>query len=95
MLLAVLAQATQSEPERAYLWPCNVGTWAHWLALQTQWRTGGMRGSTGLDYAGVRAYLDEEGLHGDERADVWRGVRAAEEGTLQGWALREQQTPDV
>lgn len=78
-----------AEPERdiAYLWPCNVPAWEHWCALQTQWRVG-MSGATGLDYAGVRAYLDECGLDGDERKTIFAGIRAAESGTLSGWAER-------
>ena len=65
-----------------YLWPENVRAWHCWLDLQTQWRVG-VSGITGLDYPGVRAYLDEEGLQPDERADVWRGVRAAERAVLE------------
>jgi len=69
--------------EIAYLWPCNVDTWGHWAAVQTQWRYGGMGSRTGLDYAGVRAYMDECGMQGDERRHVFAGIRAAEGGTLQ------------
>ncbi|WP_343591906.1 DUF1799 domain-containing protein [Paracidovorax wautersii] len=43
------------------IWPECVDAWNHWMALQTQWRMG-MDGATGLDYAGVRAYLDEQGI---------------------------------
>jgi len=49
-----------------------------------------MGGATGLDYAGVRAYLDECALPVQERADVWRGICAAERGTLDGWADKQQ-----
>ncbi len=76
-----------------YLWPDNVDTWAHWLALQTQWRSSGMGGRTGLDYAGVRAYLSETGLTGELRADVWRGILACERGALEGWAERDRKQP--
>lgn len=92
---AVFAHAANDVPEISYLWPCNEQTWCHWKQVQTQWRTSGMGGATGLDYAGVRAYLDEQGLQGPERKDTFDGICAAECGTLEGWAIaakRDQQT---
>ncbi len=50
-----------------------------------------MGGATGLDYAGVRAYLDECDLAGPDRQDVWRGITAAERGTLDGWASKKKE----
>lgn len=86
------AQSDAPEPdELAYLWPCNVAAWGVWCDVQTQWRTG-MGSATGLDYAGVRAHLDELGLVGDERRDVYDGIRAAERATLEARAeLAEQE----
>jgi hypothetical protein len=90
------ADAADQQPERAvteaYLWPENESTWRAWQELQTQWRVG-MGGATGLDYTAVRAYLDEAGLQGPARADVWTGVRAAERETLAVWA--EQRKRDA
>lgn len=44
------------------LWPECVAVWAVWVALQTQWRYAGMGGApTGLDYAGVTAWLQAHG----------------------------------
>ena len=57
-----------------------------WQSVQTQWRMGGMGGPTGLDYAGVRAYLDECALAGQERQDAFAGICAAEHATLAAWA---------
>lgn len=77
----------------AYLWPDAVAAWACWQGVQTQWRIG-MSGATGLDYAGVRAYLDEHGLHGPERLETWDCICAAERATLDVWAeqrRRDQQ----
>lgn len=76
-----------------YLWPCNLVAWKHWQGVQTQWNTG-MAGATGLRYEGVRAYLDECGLQGDERRDVWRAIAACEAASLAAWARRraEQKT---
>lgn len=77
----------------AYLWPDNVLAWECWQGVQTQWRVG-MGGATGLDYAGVRAFLDEQDLQRDERRDVFAGIQACELATLEVWAEqreREQQ----
>lgn len=67
--------------------------WHVWLAVQTQWRTGAA-GATGLSWSGVRTYLDEEGITGDERRHVWACVRAAEQAVLQAWAARRQREAD-
>ena len=50
-----------------------------------------MAGPTGLDYAGVRAHLDEQDIEGpDARRDIWRGIQAAERATLEVWADRRE-----
>lgn len=72
----------------AYLWPDNVVAWNCWQGVQTQWRVG-MGGATGLDYAGVRAYLDEADL-GDERRGVFAGIQACERATLDVWAEQRE-----
>lgn len=71
--------------DEAYLWPCNVPAWGVWCAVQSQWRAG-MAGREGLDYAGVRAYLDESGLCGDERRSIFTAIQAAEHASLEAWA---------
>lgn len=60
-----------------------------WCDVQTQWRTG-VAGATGLDYAGVRAWLDELGLPPDERRAAWAGIRACERATLEAHAERRE-----
>lgn len=50
-----------------------------------------MGGATGLDYAGVRAYLDECGLSGRKRRNAWLGIVAAERATLDGWANKKKE----
>ncbi len=47
-----------------------------------------MAGATGLRYEGVRAYLDECNLQGDERREVWRGITACEVATMGAWSQR-------
>lgn len=74
----------------AFLWPDNVAAWRAWEAVQTQWRIG-FSGATGLDYAGVRAYLDEIGLAGEERREVFAGILACERATLDVQAERRAQ----
>lgn len=53
-----------------------------------------MAGATGLDYAAVRSYLDEEGLEGEERQHVWACLRLAEREVLDAVALRRQRERD-
>jgi len=87
-LLAKLGPQPDAVPvpqEEHFLWPCNVVAWAHWGQVQTQWRTG-MGGLTGLDYAGLRAYLDEQAMPPDERTHVWQCITACEHATLQARA---------
>jgi hypothetical protein len=79
----------QPDESRAYLWPDNVVAWGCWQRVQTQWRVG-MGGATGLDYAGVRAYLDEANLAGAERRDVFDGICACERATLDVWAAQRE-----
>lgn len=51
-----------------------------------------MAGATGLDYAGVAAYLDEQRLRRPrQRREIFDGIRACEAATLQAWA--EQRKP--
>ena len=92
--VAQLGLLDQPAGERvAYLWPDNVRAWSCWQGVQTQWRVG-MGGATGLDYAGVRAFLDEQDLQRDERREVFAGIQACERATLEVWAEqreREQQ----
>lgn len=45
-----------------------------------------MAGPTGLDYAGVRAYLDLQGIRGADRRSVFAGIQACEAATLEAWA---------
>jgi len=86
-----VALPEEDPDELVYLWPCNVAAWDIWCDVQSQWRHG-MGGPTGLDYAGVRAHLDEIGLYGEERREVYAGIRAAERATIEARAeLAEQE----
>lgn len=61
--------------------------------MQTQWRTGAV-GSTGLDYAGVRADLDELGIEGEQRREIWLGIKACERAVLDVWEESRQRERD-
>jgi hypothetical protein len=85
--LGVLDQ--QPGDQLAHLWPDNVLAWNCWQGVQTQWRVG-MGGATGLDYAGVRAFLDEQQLPADERRGVFSGIQACDRATLDVWAEQRE-----
>ena len=86
------AQADAPEPERTFvwLWPCNVAAWNHWVEVQTQWRSGGMGGATGLDYAGVLAYLHQREPKHKKRSHIFDCIRAAEGAVLDVWAKQRE-----
>lgn len=87
--IAGLGLLDQPSAQRVvFLWPDNVVAWNCWQNVQTQWRVG-MGGATGLDYAGVRAYLDEADL-GAERRGVFVGIQACERATLDVWAEQRE-----
>ena len=68
-----------------HLWPENLQAWNCWIGVQTQWRIG-MSGPTGLDYQGVSAYLDRQGLEHDEAREVFGLLQACERVTLEVWS---------
>lgn len=80
--LGVLGNASE---KTCYLWPDNVRSWNCWQGVQTQWRIG-HSGATGLDYSGVRAWLTETGLEGEERREVFSAIQACERETLAVWS---------
>lgn len=82
------------EPEVGYLWPCNVQAWSHWQQVQTEYRSNGMGAGAWLDYGGVRAYLDEEGVCGDERKHIFECIRAADIATRAVWAEQAKERAD-
>lgn len=58
--------------------------------VQTEYRASAA-GPPWLDYAGVRAHLDEAGLSGEERKTVWAGIRAADAATREVWAQQAKE----
>jgi hypothetical protein len=96
MLAAIVAVASAGlESDSAgenivWLWPCNLESWAHWCEVQTQWQHGGMGGATGLNYAGVVAYLRESIQKRKPRAEVFECIRHAERASLNVWAQQRE-----
>lgn len=78
-----MAAASQQDVQTGWLWPDNVRTWSCWQALQSQWRVGATGRATGLDYAGVRAWLLDEEPKRDKRAEIWRGIQACERAVME------------
>ena len=67
--------------------------WSAWGALQTQWRVG-MGGRTGLDYAGVCAWLQANGYGKGPRRNLRQAlgdIGAMEREALSAWAEIESQ----
>jgi len=74
-----------------YLWPECLDTFEHWRQLQTQWRVGGMGGVTGLDYAGVSAYLALCGPRSaKERKALFMELRVMEASALDAMARERE-----
>lgn len=86
MLLSALGdQSQEQEPEVVYLWPDCEQAWSVFWQLSGQWHVG-LGGKTGLCLADVRAHLDELGIAGAERKELWDMLLAAQDGALAGWA---------
>ena len=69
----------------------NISAVDLFLFCQTQWRTGGMGGRTGLDYPAVISVMREQGLPRREREDLLWRVRAIEGGALGEWARQQRE----
>lgn len=82
--------ASAQPPDVCHIWPECVPLWNLWLELQTQWRVSaglGGSGRTGLDYAGVSAWMrGARGLRGDALREALRCVAAMERAALGEWA---------
>lgn len=81
---------TSKTDEPCYLWPCNIRAFNVWMEIQTQWRTSSdMGGSTrtGLDYAGVTAWLrTQPGLRPRARKELMQCLHAMEVAALNAWS---------
>lgn len=77
-----------------WIWPDCVPAWNAWQAVQTQWRTSMAGGCTGLDYAGVRAWLCEFGPQNRaERREWFEHIQACEMATLRALADHSNANP--
>lgn len=71
-------------PEEFFLWPEHVPVFVLWQRLQTQWRVAPW-GPTGLDYAGVHATLQMQGIPRKQHADLLHEIQLMERATLHTW----------
>lgn len=89
----VLDRSAIGGPRPFFLLPDNLRPLQVWLQLQTQWLRVGMEGTaTGLNYAGVEAYLRMSG-HGSNprrRQGLLRSIQAMEQATLAEWGERQR-----
>lgn len=85
-----------ASPPAAVLWPDNLPAWGAFMSVQTQWRhaCGGMGPAmpSGLDYAGVCAYLQAHGYRAQARRGaptlgrILDDLRVCEAVALEEWA---------
>lgn len=66
------------EAETVEVWPENQPSYVLFSQLQTQWRTGGMGGATGLDYNTLFHKMDRMRLESDEYEDLEDDIRTME-----------------
>ncbi len=68
-----------------HLWPENREALELWFGVQTQWRVG-MAGATGLDYAGIAAYMGMLCVNSPaRRARLLQDLQVMERATLNEW----------
>lgn len=74
-----------ADDPRFHLWAENREALHVWLGVQTQWRVG-MGGATGLDYAGVEAYLRMRSVRApSRRSRLLHELQIMERATLEEW----------
>lgn len=64
------------------VWPDNWTAVNVFIAMSTQWRSGGM-GATGLDYNALPAVMRLSGVKPGERPDVFESIRILEDAALE------------
>lgn len=83
-------QSSLPDEQVFHLFPESLPSWLLWTTLQTQWRTAGMEGErTGLDYAGVEAYMRAMGYGPGKRRSMRRAladVQAMEVAAMNAWS---------
>lgn len=88
----MLDRSAEGRRKLFFLLPENRAPLDAWLQLQTQWRIGGMGTPTGLDYAGVDAWMRVTGRAGNPRRArrLLHDLQLMERVTLNEWAERAQ-----
>lgn len=81
----LVADVGDSGPPLFHLWPEHREALDFWFGVQTQWRVG-MAGATGLDYAGVEAYLRMRQVAAPaRRVRLLHELQVMERATLDEW----------
>lgn len=88
----MLDRSAEGRRKPFYLLPENRAALDAWLQVQTQWRVGGMGTPTGLDYAGIEAWMRCTGRAGNPRRArrLLQDLQLMERVTLNEWADRAQ-----
>ncbi|WP_180125674.1 DUF1799 domain-containing protein [Rhodoferax sp. BLA1] len=87
-------EQTEAEPAVYHIWPENWDTWRIWNRIQTQWQVG-FNGRTGLNYAGVTAYLrDVVRVRPRHFTHKFMCIQAMELAALDEWAKQRQQNTE-
>lgn len=73
------------DQDEFWLWPENEEVFWLWAALQTQWMAS-MAGATGLNYAGVEAYLRLLDIPKKKRKAIFPLIQHMEHAALEEWA---------
>lgn len=88
----MLDRSAEGRRKPFYLLPEHRATLDAWFQLQTQWRIGGMGTPTGLDYAGIEAWMRLTGRASNPRRArrLLQDLQLMERVTLAEWADRAQ-----
>lgn len=78
-------------PDKAEVWPENWPAYTLFDRVRTQWRTGGMGGTVGLDYGVLYPLMDRMDLAKDEWLQMLDDIRAMESGAMQQLAENQSE----
>ncbi|QDL55301.1 DUF1799 domain-containing protein [Rhodoferax aquaticus] len=82
--IKAVGPAVAAQHEVFYLWPELEDTFYFFLECHTQWRVG-LRGYSGLDYAGVEAFMRLRPVAHRKRQQLFADLRSMEQAALSAW----------
>jgi hypothetical protein len=77
------------DSEIVEVWPENQVAYVLFAQLQTQWRSGGMGGATGLDYNTLFHKMDRMQLEPDEYEELEDDIRTMEFAALKAMSEKD------